>query len=444
MVPREWTIMRSESTVAFVGSYPPRACGIATFTRDLSDAVAASGRNISTRIAAINDEGAAYDYPAQVRWTIDQCDPASWRAAAQAINASRTSLVSVQHEFGIYGRFARDGSFTDHLKGFLEEIEKPVVSTLHTVLPHPRPDLKEAIRVIHDHSEAVVTMVNMARLILEQEYELDPAKLFTIPHGVPAVRWTAPSRVKHAMQFEDRTILSTFGLLSSGKGIQYVIRGLPEVVKTHPDVLYLVIGQTHPDIRRREGEKYRNSLIELVKKLRLEQHVRFVNQYLSQQQLIRYLQATDIYLTPYVGRYQITSGTLAYALGCGKPIISTPYLYASEALAEGRGLMAEFQNPRSFARCITMLLENPALREQCEKSSYDYGKEMSWANVGARYADLFRTIAGLSDLPEKVMEVKEAVPVKDGPAAKVGVFADEPQPVDAHVLTAAHGLAASL
>jgi glycosyltransferase involved in cell wall biosynthesis len=237
-------------------------------------------------------------------------------------------------------------------------------------------------------------MVNMARLILEQEYDLDPAKLVTIPHGVPEVRRTHPDRVKQAMQLEGRTILSTFGLLSSGKGIQYVIRALPEVIKRHPDVLYLVLGETHPEVRRREGERYRNSLLDLIKKLHLEKHVRFVNQYLSQQQLIRYLQATDIYITPYIDRYQITSGTLAYALGCGKAVISTPYLYAAEALAEGRGVLAEFQDPKSFARCVNLLLENGAIREQCESSAFAYGRAMSWSNVGARYADLFHSIVG--------------------------------------------------
>ncbi|HEY8283417.1 MAG TPA: glycosyltransferase [Chloroflexota bacterium] len=384
--------------------------------------MAASGRNIATRIAAINDEGAAYSYPNQVRWTIDQCDPESWKTVAREINASRTSLVSIQHEFGIYGKFERNGAFVDHLTGFLDHVEKPIVSTLHTVLPHPRPDLREAIRTLHDRSTAVITMVNMARLILEEEYGLDPAKLYTIPHGVPAVRWTAPARLKQAMQFENRTILSTFGLLSSGKGIQYVIRALPDVVKAHPDLLYLIIGQTHPEVRRRDGEKYRNSLIELIKKLHLEHNVRFVNQYLTQAQVIRYLQASDLYITPYVGRYQITSGTLAYALGCGKAVISTPYLYASEALAEGRGLLAEFQNPRSFARCISMLLENPALREHCEQSAYEYGQAMSWGNVGSRYADLFRSLDGSAAVTSKAADKSDILlPIKDGLAAKDSV-----------------------
>ena len=379
-----------------VSSYPPRACGIATFTRDLSTAVTGSGRGVRTRIAAINDEGSLYTYPRNVQWQIDQADPQSWIDAAVQINRSRAGMVSIQHEFGLFGKFEHDGRFVDYLAGFLDRLEKPVVSTLHTVIPHPRPDLCAAVRTLHDHSLAVVTMVNMARLILEEEYNLDPAKLVTIPHGVPEVRRTHPDMAKHAMQLEGRTLLSTFGLLSAGKGIQHVIRALPDVVKRHPDVLYLVLGETHPEVRRHEGEQYRNSLIDLIKKLHLEKHVRFVNQYLTQQQLIRYLQATDIYITPYIDRYQITSGTLAYALGCGKAIVSTPYLYASEALAEGRGVLAEFQDPKSIARCVNLLLGSSALREQCESRAFEYGRAMSWSVVGSRYAELFQACAAAS------------------------------------------------
>jgi glycosyltransferase involved in cell wall biosynthesis len=427
--------MSSDLVVAYVSSFPPRACGIATFTRDLSDAVVKSGREVVTRIAAINEEGATYAYAPHVRWTIDHADPQSWMDTADRINESRVSLVSVQHEFGIDGVFKKDGTYINHLAGFLDRIKKPVVSTLHTVLPHPQPDLLEAVRVIHDRSTVLITMVNMARLILEQEYGLDPKKLFTIPHGVPEVRRTKPAHLKRAMHLEGRTILSTFGLLSSGKGIQYMIRALPEVVKRHPEVLYLIIGETHPEIRRREGERYRNSLSELIKKLGLERHVRFVNQYLTQQQLIRYLQASDVYITPYIERYQITSGTLAYALGCGKAIVSTPYLYASEALAEGRGVLAEFQNPRSFARCINMLLENPALREHYEASAFEYGSEMSWVNVGARYADLFHSITEAN--APAVLATSAFMPEAGGVTAKSPAAAGEELNVpDVRLLTA--------
>lgn len=403
--------MDSDPLTAYVSSYPPRACGIATFTRDLSDAVAQSGRKVTTCLAAINDEGATYRYPSHIRWTINQGDPRSWKDVAGQINTSRVSLVSIQHEFGLYGRFERDGRFVDHLAGFLERIERPVVTTLHTVLPRPQPDLRAAIRRLHDRSAAVVTMVNMAGLILEQDYDLDPTKLVTIPHGVPDVPRTRPAMHKQALGLAGHTILSTFGLLSSGKGIESMIRALPEVITRHPDVLYLVIGETHPEIRGREGETYRDSLIELIRKLRLERHVRFVNQYLSQAQVIRYLQATDLYITPYINRNQITSGTLAYALGCGKAVISTPYLYAAEALAEGRGVLAEFENPQSFTRCVNLLLENPSLRELCETSAFAYGRQMRWDTVGGRYADLFRTMLGRKAISPAAPTVSHAAPL---------------------------------
>jgi glycosyltransferase involved in cell wall biosynthesis len=408
----ERATVKSTLGAAYVSSFPPRACGIATFTRDLSNAVEHSGRRVATRIAAINDDGAVYGYPQQVRWSIDQGCAQSWRDVAAKINRSPVTLVSIQHEFGLYGRFERDGHFVDFLAGFLERLEKPVVATLHTVLPRPRPDVKAAVRALHDRSERVITMVNMARLILQEEYDLDPAKLITIPHGVPEVRQTDPDRIKHGLQLAGRTVLSTFGLLSVGKGIEYVIHALPDVIACHPDVLYLVLGETHPEVRRREGETYRNGLIALIRSLHLEKHVRFVNQYSTQQQLIRYLQATDIYITPYVDRYQITSGTLAYALGCGKAVISTPYLYAAEALAEGRGLLAEFQDPPSFARCINLLLENGALRAQCESGAFAYGRTMGWSAVGACYADLFHTLAGP---PPRLRSVRPIALVQAGP-----------------------------
>ena len=359
------------------------------------------------RIVAIDDEGSLYRYPRQVRWRIDQQDPASWRDAARALNSSKVALVSIQHEFGIDGHFERDGRFVDHLPYFLEEIRKPVVTTLHTVLPSPRTDIREPIRYLHDRSAAVVTMVNMARLILEEEYGLNPEKIQMIPHGVPGIKRVPTERAKLSMQLGGRTVLATFGLLSSGKGIQYVIRALPDVVRHHPDVLYLVIGETHPEVRKREGEKYRNSLIELVRRHHLEKNVRFVNQYVSQEQLINYLQATDIYITPYVNRNQITSGTLAYALGAGKAVVSTPYLYAAEALAEGRGLFAEFKNPKSFARCIRLLLEEPALREHCERSALAYGKPMGWDAVGNRYADLFLACSSNEPYLHPIVELKQ-------------------------------------
>ncbi len=383
-------------SVAYVGTYPPRACGIATFTRDLSEAIGQSQQHISSAIMAITDEDTHDAYPNLVHWTIDQHDPHSWQRAAEQLNRAPVDLVCIQHEFGIYGRFDPGGRFTDYLAGFLQRIAKPVVTTLHTVLPQPPPDLRQAIRLLHDHSAAVVTMVNQARRILTQDYGLTAGRLHTIPHGVPEAPWVPPERAKKLLGLDGHTILSTFGLLSQGKGIEYAIRALPSVLQQHPDVLYLVLGATHPEIRRSEGERYRHMLLDLVESLHLRQSVRFVNQYLTQQEVVRYLQATDIYLTPYTQRNQITSGTLAYALGCGKVAVSTPYLYAVEALSEGRGLLAEFGNPESFAACINRLLEHESERWQCERRALVYGMRMGWSEVGAQYARLFGQVAGWS------------------------------------------------
>lgn len=387
----------------YVSSFPPRPCGIATFTRDLSEAVARSGREISTRIAAIGAEASAYAYPPQVRWTIEQNNPQSWVEVARQINASRTSVVSIQHEFGLYGVYGPDGDFDDYLAGFLDELKKPVVTTLHTVLPHPPPHMREAVCRLYERSAAVVTMVNTARLILEEYYGLSSHKVHTIPHGVPHVKHMDPDIAKRGLRLSGRTVLSTFGLLSSGKGIEYMLRAMPAIVEKHPDVLYLVIGETHPEVQRVEGERYRNSLLALVHELGLHHSVQFVNHFLAQEQLVRYLQATDIYVTPYVGRGQITSGTLAYALGCGRAAVSTPYLYAEEVLAECRGLLAEFKDPDSLTRCINMLLDDPGLRRRLERNALEYGQHMSWPVVGARYADLFWEVASGADSSRPVV-----------------------------------------
>lgn len=381
-------------TVAYVSSFPPRACGIATFTRDLSEAIGQGRQHLSTAIMAITEEDMLAAYPAQVRWTIDQHDPHSWLRAAEQLNRAPVDLVCIQHEFGLYGRFDAAGHFTDYLAGFLERIAKPVVTTLHTVLPQPPPDLRHATRLLHARSAAVVTMVNQARRILIQDYGLSSSTLYTIPHGVPEASWVSPEQAKKALGLAGHTVLSTFGLLSQNKGIEHAVRALPAVLQLHPDVLYLVLGATHPEIRRAAGESYRQMLLDLMEELHLERSVRFVNRYLTQQEVVRYLQATDICLTPYTQRNQITSGTLAYALGCGKVAVSTPYLYAAEALSEGRGLLAEFANPPSFAGCINLLLGSPALRAKCEAAARAYGMRMGWSEVGAQYARLFGQVAG--------------------------------------------------
>ncbi|HVC83057.1 MAG TPA: glycosyltransferase family 4 protein [Chloroflexota bacterium] len=407
----------AQHAVAYISTFPPRACGIATFTRDLSAAVADCSPSLRTWVLAIDDTGCPPDYRPPVRGIIDQYNPESWGNAARRLNASPVDVVSIQHEFGIDGRFDPAGGYTNYLTGFLARIRKPVIATLHTVLPRPRPELRAAIQALAARSTVVVSMVDLAARILEEEYGLDPTMMHTIPHGVPMITPTPPEQAKRSLRLEGRTVLTTFGLLSCGKGIEQVLRILPEIVGRHPSVLYLVIGETHPEVRRREGEQYRAMLAEWTRRLGMEEHVRFVNLYLPQPQLIRYLQATDIYLTPYTGAAQITSGTLAYALGCGKAVVSTPYLYATEALALGRGLLADFNSPPSLARCILQFLEEPNVRAECERKALAYGRKMQWPAVGRRYADLFTRVIEATGREKRARELASPAVLAGSPPA---------------------------
>ena len=374
-----------------VSTFPPREDGIATFTRDLLDAVCGARSGIMARIAAITDPGSYYAYPRQVRWEIDQGDPERYAEAGRALSRSAADVISLQHEFGLYGVWG--DPLQDYTPALLATLDKPIVTTLHTVLSQPRRDIREAVRRLCAHSVATVVMARVGAKILVEDYDVDSARLVTIPHGVPEVRPVDRQRLKRVLRLDGYTVICTFGLLSRGKGIENVIRALPALLERHPDVLYLVMGETHPQVRKQEGESYRKELLSLARELGVSRQVRFLNQYLTQNHLIRYLQATDIYVTPYRDRNQITSGTLSYALGCGRAIVSTAYVYAAEALAEGRGLLAEFDRPESIARCITLYLDDPAFREKTEARALAYGREMAWPRVGERYADLFRRVA---------------------------------------------------
>ena len=382
-------------TLGVVSTFPPREDGIATFTRDLLTGVRRANAGITIRIAAITDRGSYYAYPRQVRWEIEQDDKASYAAAGRALSRARVALVSLQHEFGLWGD-AGDLAPTfdqyDCAPAFLDALDPPVVTTLHTVLPKPRADLRAAIRLLYARSAATVVMVGVGAKILAEDYGIDPARLVVIPHGVPQVRRVDKEWIKRQLRLSGHIVVSTFGLLTRNKGIETAIRALPEVVARHPDVLYLIMGETHPQVRKREGEAYREELVALARALGVSRHVRFMNQYLQQQSLVHYLQGTDVYVTPYHDRDQITSGTLSYALGCACAIVSTPYVYATEALAEGRGLLAEFDNPASIARCVNLYLDDPTFRHHTEERAFAYGREMAWSRVDARYAALFRQV----------------------------------------------------
>jgi polysaccharide biosynthesis protein PslF len=386
--------------IACVSTFPPRACGIGTFTRDLVQGLRALPQPTGVLIAAINGDGEHYDYAPIVRVQMEEGDPASYVAAARRLNhMRRVEIVSLQHEFGKYGVWCADETYEDYVAPMLAAFEKPVVVTLHTVMPAPRAGAREAVRAMGEYAAAIVVMANIAKVLLEEEYGLDDralAKVHHIPHGVPACAGTRTpltlEAAKRAVGLAGHRILSTFGLINAGKGIEYVIDAMPALVAAYPDVLYLVIGETHPEVRKQEGERYRIELRARCRRLGVERSVRFVNRFLPQAELVRYLAATDVYVTPYLSRDQITSGTLAYALGCGKAIVSTPYLYAAEALAEGRGLLAEARNAESLGGAIDQLLGNPGLRRYVESQAAGYGQAMAWAVVAAQYRDLFASV----------------------------------------------------
>jgi glycosyltransferase involved in cell wall biosynthesis len=376
--------------IAFIASSVPRRCGIATFTADLSGAVRSADPAVRIFAAAIDEPGAARPYGPEVRWRIRQEEPSTYRDAAVAISASNVDIVNVQHEFGLYGVW-HDGTYDDHLRVFLENCTKPVVSTLHTVAPKPEPWALETVRLISEHSEQVVVMGTTAARLLHDVYGISrPAVV--IEHGMPAIEPRGRHRLKRQLGVEERPIVSTFGLVDPRKGLEYVIEAMPEIVARHRDALYLVVGQTHPELLKREGEAYRNSLIASAGRLGMRDHVKFVNQYLTQREVVDYLLATDVYVTPYLDPNQITSGTLAYALGAGKAIVSTPYLHAREVLESGRGMLVPFRDSAAIASAVNSILGDPKRKRELEMRAYEYGKKMAWPAIGRRVLAMMRDV----------------------------------------------------
>jgi glycosyltransferase involved in cell wall biosynthesis len=384
--PTEATPMR----IAFVASAMPRRCGIATFTGDLLAAVKAADPTVRTYQAAIDEPNAARAYGPEVRWRIRQEEPQTYREAAVAINASSVDIVNVQHEFGLYG-VDRDGVYDDNLKIFLDTLNKPVVTTLHTVLPEPSAWMRDAVRSASDRSDVIVVMAQTAARLLKDVYGIAKEPV-VIEHGMPAIEPTGRHRLKKQLRVEGRQIISTFGLVDPRKGLEFVIEALPRIVASYPSALYLIVGQTHPDLLRKQGEAYRNSLVEVAKRVGMLEHVKFVNEYLTQRQVVEYLLASDVYVTPYLDPNQITSGTLAYALGAGKAIVSTPYLHAREVLSEGRGVLVPFRDAPAIAEAVKGILADPEAKKHLEARAYEYGKEMAWPAIGRRVLALMRDV----------------------------------------------------
>jgi glycosyltransferase involved in cell wall biosynthesis len=354
-------------------------------------AVKAADPRVTFRVAAIDEPVEVRPYSSEVRWRIRQGDANNYRAAAEAINLSNADIVNVQHEFGLYGTWTGD-VFDDHLRPFLEAIRKPVVTTLHTVPPEPSPSMREAIRSAVRLSAATVVMADAAAGILADKYGIAETPV-VIPHGMPAIHPHGRVRMKEKLGVPGRTIISTFGLVDPRKGIEYMIEAMPAIVAGHPAALYLVAGQTHPELRRRDGETYRNHLVETVKRLGLEDNVSFIDEYMAQKDIIELLLASDVYVTPYLDPQQITSGTLSYALGAGKAIVSTAYLHAREALAGGRGILVPFRDSAALAGGVNSVLDHPDRKEALERASYAYASDMSWPRTGEHWLALMRLIA---------------------------------------------------
>ena len=372
--------LAADLRIAFVSSNLPRRCGIATFSADLMAAVKAADPRVTCRIAAIDEPNAIRLYGDEVRWRIRQGDASSYRAAAEAINRSSVNIVNVQHEFGLYGTW-NDGVYEDHLRPFLEALRKPVVTTLHTVPPEPTASMRDVVRAAAQMSDAIVVMADTAVGLLADRYGIAQVPV-VIPHGMPAIKRNGRGRMKNKLGVPGRTIISTFGLVDPRKGIEYMIEAMPAIVARHPATLYVIAGQTHPELRRNDGEKYRNQLVETVKRLGVQDHVSFIDEYMAQRDIIELLLASDVYVTPYLDPQQITSGTLAYALGAGKAIVSTAYLHAKEALADGRGILVPFRDPPALAEAVISVLDHPDRRQALERASFAYASDMSWPRTG--------------------------------------------------------------
>ncbi len=377
--------------VAFISTYPPRRCGIATYTYDLTDnfkKLYSEGSHNSDsgyfELIALNNSSQGYNYGPEVSFHIRDQHRGDYRQAADFINVSPADVVCLQHEFGIFG--GEDGNYINYL---LRGLDKPVVTTFHTILAEPTPGQKRTLISICRHSALVVVQAQMAVQLLQKIYDIPESKIVMIPHGAPDIPFLDSSFYKERFQVEGRTLLLTFGLLGPNKGIEYAIAAMEKVAKKYPEVLYIVLGATHPEVKRRYGEQYRHHLEHLVREKGLQNHISFYNQYVPLERLIEFLVATDIYLTPYVNQDQITSGTLAYALACGKAIVSTPYWYARELLEEGRGCLVPFRDSGATAEALINLIGNESMRNRLRKQAYQYGRQMIWKEVALKYATCF-------------------------------------------------------
>src|SRR5256885_2230453 len=371
-------------TIASLGDYLPRKCGIATFTSDLLTAITTAYPENKCFAVPVNDIADGYEYPDVVRFEIGEQDLSSYQRAADFLNISNADIICLQHEFGIFG-----GPAGSHILALLHELKRPVVTTLHTVLRAPNSEQRRVMQELIAHSTRLVVMADRGRQMLEEIYQAPPAKIDLIPHGIPDIPFVDPNYYKDQFGVEGRVVLLTFGLLSPNKGIEHVLNALPRILSEFPDVVYVVLGATHPNELAERGEGYRLGLERLAKKIKVEKNVIFYNRFVEIEELKEFIGAADIYITPYLNEAQITSGTLAYSFGAGKAVISTPYWHAAELLAEERGVLVPFGDAEAIAREVIGLLRDESRRTALRKNAYKLGREMVWSNVARLYMRSF-------------------------------------------------------